>query len=195
MINLILACDSQVRNKRVCCDEQIMSSDHQVMVSLTPEDIQAIISGVANNQDLIAGVVSQLKKTVNSPLPPVQPTSESAGGSQMNPASLSRPGEGQEPSQQVPIMGGGQSLNFQLLSTHSMRQLNEGSTDQLLHSSSQEPPLSTQGWLVSWSRANIFHQRVSWEGTQYCIIISCIGLFLLVGLRVTLFHLPDLFLG
>ena len=40
------------------------------MDRLSPEDLQAIVTGVATNQELISGIVSQLKDAIQVPQPP-----------------------------------------------------------------------------------------------------------------------------
>ena len=44
-------------------------------MALVPEDIQAIISGIVANQDLVGAVADKLRKTLNPPILPSLPIS------------------------------------------------------------------------------------------------------------------------
>ena len=44
------------------------------MDRLAPEDVQAIVSGVVNNPQLVAGIAAQLKEAIQPPAPVVTPT-------------------------------------------------------------------------------------------------------------------------
>ena len=61
---------SQVRQNVVPRVENIVS----VMDRLAPEDVQAIVSGVVNNPQLVAGIAAQLKEAIQPPAPVVTPT-------------------------------------------------------------------------------------------------------------------------
>lgn len=112
------------------------------MDRLAPEDIQAIVAGMANNRELITGIVDQLKEAIQLP-PPSPPTSSSqptiTGDQQLNQtANVNQP--------PPPAAHGSQSSSHQ---TDRALPQEEVPPDQLPRSSHQDPPLPTQGSLAN----------------------------------------------
>ena len=70
-----------------------------VMDRLAPEDVQAIVSGVVNNPQLVAGIAAQLKEAIQPPAPVVTPT---VTDSPTAPLTDGTQQSGQQPPQQDP---------------------------------------------------------------------------------------------
>ena len=75
------------------------------MDRLAPEDVQAIVSGVASNPQLVAGIVAQLKEAIQ----PSAPT-PSITNPQISPPTDGTQQSGQQPPQQDPPLPQTQGL-------------------------------------------------------------------------------------
>ena len=107
------------------------------MEHLSPEDLQAIVAGVASNQELITEIVSQLKVVLQPQL---------SNKSSHPPATA--PGD---PSTRLSSIAAG-SQEEHLLSSNQPTSSNQSTGDnQPWSGNQQDSPLPTQGLSISWS--------------------------------------------
>lgn len=132
------------------------------MQRLSPEDLQAIVTGVATNPELIAGIAAQLRQTG---------TSGQQQSYQQNTSTTLPPAHSQGAQQETPTRSQQQTETTSIQESHQLgtqaRPQGAGPSSQQLHSNPQELPLPTQGWLSVFTGCCICRAHCTYMVRRY----------------------------